>query len=89
MARIRVIASRWIDGKLLGGIEPEGVREDDANDRTNAYFTVLARLKRGVSIEDARAELRLIAAHRPGAIDRDAASPEISGLLSRLQDIAG
>jgi hypothetical protein len=32
--------------------------------------------------------LRLIAAHRPGAIDRDAVSPEISGLLSRLQDIA-
>jgi thiol-disulfide isomerase/thioredoxin len=33
--------------------------------------------------------LRLIAAHRPGAIDRHAATPEISGLLSRLQDIAG
>lgn len=29
----RVLASRYIDGKPLGGIDPEGVREDDPNDK--------------------------------------------------------
>ncbi|HEX3763734.1 MAG TPA: hypothetical protein VHW23_33795 [Kofleriaceae bacterium] len=31
--RLRAMASRWIPGKLLGGIPGEGVREDDPNDR--------------------------------------------------------
>ena len=31
--QFRALASRFIDGKILGGIEPEGVREGDANDR--------------------------------------------------------
>ena len=33
--------------------------------------------------------LRLIAAHRPLAMGHDTGSPEVSGLLRRLQDIAG
>ncbi len=39
---------------------PMQLSEDDANDRTNAYFTVVAKLKPGVSIEAARSEMRLI-----------------------------
>ncbi|HET7503127.1 MAG TPA: hypothetical protein VFK02_19030 [Kofleriaceae bacterium] len=31
--RIRTLASRWIDGKTLGGHPAEGVRDDDPNDR--------------------------------------------------------
>jgi hypothetical protein len=31
--RIRALASRWIDGKVLGTTADEGVREDDPNDR--------------------------------------------------------
>ena len=31
--RIRTMASRWIEGKPLGGALPEGVRRDDRNDR--------------------------------------------------------
>lgn len=31
--RIRVLASRWIDGVTLGGHPGEGVRDDDPNDR--------------------------------------------------------
>jgi thioredoxin 1 len=33
--------------------------------------------------------LRLIAAHRSRAMEHDTVSPEISSLLSRLQDLAG
>lgn len=29
----RALTSRYIDGKPVGGVEPEGVRKDDANDR--------------------------------------------------------
>src|SRR5688500_4749851 len=29
----RALASRLIDGKVIGGVEPEGVRKDDPNDR--------------------------------------------------------
>ncbi len=29
----RGLASKFIDGKILGGVEPEGVRKDDPNDR--------------------------------------------------------
>jgi hypothetical protein len=29
----RALASKFIDGKIIGGVEPEGVREDDPNDR--------------------------------------------------------
>lgn len=39
---------------------PMQLSEDDAKDRTNAYFVVVARLKRGVSIERARSEMRVI-----------------------------
>jgi hypothetical protein len=31
--RLRALASRWLPGKLLGGIPSEGVRSDDPNDR--------------------------------------------------------
>jgi hypothetical protein len=31
--RVRALASRWIDGKPLGGYPPEGVRKGDPNDR--------------------------------------------------------
>jgi hypothetical protein len=31
--RYRGLASRYIDGKVLGGVTPEGVRADDPNDR--------------------------------------------------------
>ena len=31
--RIRALASRWIEGKVLGGPPSEGVRDDDPNDR--------------------------------------------------------
>ncbi|HEU4729624.1 MAG TPA: hypothetical protein VFT22_17130 [Kofleriaceae bacterium] len=31
--RLRALASRWVDGKGLGGHPAEGVREDDRNDR--------------------------------------------------------
>jgi len=31
--RLRAMASRWLPGKLLGGIPSEGVRKDDPNDR--------------------------------------------------------
>jgi hypothetical protein len=31
--RMRALASRWIDGKALGGHPAEGVRDDDRNDR--------------------------------------------------------
>jgi hypothetical protein len=30
---MRVLASRWIDGKVIGGHASEGVRDDDPNDR--------------------------------------------------------
>jgi hypothetical protein len=36
--RLRAMASRWIPGKLLGGIPSEGVREDDPNDRIPHEF---------------------------------------------------
>jgi hypothetical protein len=29
----RALASRFIDGTIIGGVEPEGVRDDDPNDR--------------------------------------------------------
>ena len=31
--RLRALASRWVDGKSLGGHPAEGVRDDDRNDR--------------------------------------------------------
>jgi hypothetical protein len=31
--RIRALATRWLDGKPLGGFPAEGVREDDPNDK--------------------------------------------------------
>ncbi|MEJ7602238.1 MAG: hypothetical protein WKG01_30355 [Kofleriaceae bacterium] len=31
--RFRALASRFIDGKILGGVEPEGKRAEDPNDR--------------------------------------------------------
>ena len=63
---------------------PMRLSEGDANDRTNAYFTVLARLKRGVSIEDARAEMRLIAAQLERAYPKE--NTEMGVSVLRLRD---
>ncbi|HEY2798351.1 MAG TPA: ABC transporter permease, partial [Thermoanaerobaculia bacterium] len=63
---------------------PMRLSEDDANDRTNAYFTVLARLRKGVSIEDARAEMRLIGAQLERAYPKE--NTEMGVSVFRLRD---
>jgi putative ABC transport system permease protein len=63
---------------------PMQLSEDDANDRTNAYFVVTARLKRGVTIEGARAEMRLIAAQLERAYPKENAKMGVT--VSRLRD---
>lgn len=63
---------------------PMRLSEDDAADRTNAYFIVLGKLKRGVSIEGARAEMRLIAAQLERAHPKENAEMGIT--VFRLRD---
>ena len=51
---------------------PMRLSEDDANDRTNNYFTVVGEAaSAGVSIEGARAEMRLIAAQLERAYPKE------------------
>jgi predicted permease len=63
---------------------PMQLSEDDANDRTNAYFTVLGKLKRGVSIDKARAEMGLIAAQLERAYPKENVRMGVS--IFRLRD---
>jgi predicted permease len=63
---------------------PMRLSEDDSNDRTNSYFTVVAKLKREVSIEGARAEMRLIAAQLERAYPEENA--KIGVTVFRLRD---
>jgi len=63
---------------------PMRLSEDDANDRTNSYFTVLARLKRGVSLEAARSEMRLIGAQLERAYPKD--NEKMGVTVLRLRD---
>lgn len=63
---------------------PMRLSDEDANDRTNAYFTVVAKLKRGVSIEGARAEMRLIAAQLERAYPKENAKVGVT--VFRLRD---
>jgi len=63
---------------------PMRLSEGDANDRTNSYFTVLARLKRGVSLEAARSEMRLIGAQLERAYPKD--NEKMGVTVLRLRD---
>ena len=58
--------------------------EDDANDRTNAYFTVVAKLKPGVPIEAARSEMRVIAEQLERAYPKENAKLGVT--VFRLRD---
>ena len=56
------------------GIEiwaPMRLDEDNSNDRTNNFFHVVGKLKRGVSLTAARAEMRVIAAQLERAYPRE------------------
>ncbi len=63
---------------------PMQLSEDDASDRTNAYFTVVAKLKPGVSIEAARSEMRVISKQLERAYPKENAKLGVT--VFRLRD---
>jgi predicted permease len=63
---------------------PMQLSEDDANDRTNAYFTVVAKLKPGVSIEASRSEMRVIAEQLERAYPKE--NVKLGVTVFRLRD---
>jgi predicted permease len=59
-------------------------QDDDYQDRSNYYLQVAARLKRGVSLEQARAEMKLVTAQLERAYPKD--NTDMSATVIPLRD---